>query len=305
MNKYCIKHTEEELKEIYLQNKYDEKYFHYFMNHYNFCFGELSESYKDYTDEDWEEGDSVQKSALNLALDYISIFLKLIKIGHGEEWANMLAKRYYEGDEKDLFYNYSDLSKTNLDLSNQEVIIFAKSISDDEIFQKRYLDLFKEVADPDNRIEVATNYAKFYRQALQEGKTTVYAHEYAKARSYGEYNKMYCEEFASAYDKAISEGKNDEYASLYADKYASAWVDVSARFDMIDDEEMYDFAIKKVDAFMNAWVYGTEHRLSNFARFADIYENVFLNYEHSNKSKQEAEKEILENALERFSKIKN
>ena len=297
MSKYCVKHTEEELRNIYLQNEYNETYYHYFINHYNKCFEELRESYKDYAYEDWvEEGDSVQEKTLNLVLDYITIFLKSINNGNGVEWSNLLAD-HYEEDETTYYHVYHDLKKINPTLAKDEIKILAKSISDDEIFQKYYLHLFEIVANPKNRIEVAKTYSEIYRQAINEGKTVVYADQYANLISQGEYNKIYCQEYAYAYDEATKDNKNDYYSGVYADKYASALVGIS------DDEEMIEFAIKKVNAYMNSWEYARENKLAEFERFSEIYENIYLNFEFENsESKEESEKIILEKVLARFNR---
>ena len=307
MSQYCVKHTEDDLKKIYLNNEYDETYFHYFIYHYNNCFSQLREDYKDYTEEDWlEEGDSVQERTLNLALDYIVLFLKSIEKGHGLEWSNLIAD-YCEVDETIYYHVYSDLEKINPTLAKNEIKILANSISDDENFQNHYLYLFEEGAKPENRIDVAKKYSELYKQALQEGKTNIYAHQYADLMSEGESHKIYCEEYAFAYDKAKKQNKNDEYANLYADIYSEALVNIKRRYIISDAKEMIKFAIKKVNAYMDAWEYAKEQKLHEFQRFADIYENIYLNFEfeyseNKLKSKEEVEKLILEKVLERFNK---
>jgi hypothetical protein len=304
MSQYCTKHTEEELRNIYLQNEYEETYFQNFTDHYDFCFSQLNEDYKDYTDEDWlEEGDSVQERTLNLVLDYIAVFLKSIKNGHGVEWSNLLAD-YYEEDETTYYHVYHDLKKINPTLAKNEIKILAKSISDDEIFQKHYLYLFEIVANPKNRIEIAKTYSEIYRQAVNEGKSIDYAHQYANLISEGEYHKIYCQEYAFAYDQAKRENKNDYYAEVYADKYSSALVDIKRRYGISDDEEMIKFAIKKVNAYMNSWEYARENKIAEFERFSEIYENIYLNFEFENsESKEVDEKIIMKDVLARFNKL--
>jgi hypothetical protein len=148
---------------------------------------------------------------------------------------------------------------------------------------------------------------KIYKEQLAKGKSEVYAHHYSDLMANGEYHEIYCEEYAFAYDKAISENKSSEYASVFANKYASELVDIKRRYGISEDEEMIDFAIEKVNAYMKAWQYGEENQLKDFELFAEIYENIhlntcFLDDITENKSSEEFDKLVLEKTLERFNK---
>ena len=81
-------HTESELIEIFKQEGIDEKHFSKFLAYYKVCFDELYEDHKDCEDDDFEEGDSVQASALWCTNRFIKPYLELIAKGHGEEWAH-------------------------------------------------------------------------------------------------------------------------------------------------------------------------------------------------------------------------
>jgi hypothetical protein len=299
-------HTEAELIEIFKKDNIDTKYNEKFITYYQSCFNELYEDHKDWNDDDWRDGDSVQASALWCTNYFIKRYLELMAKGHGEEWAHELAHTAEEG-ERAVFFVYSDLSAINPELAKKELLIHAKSFGYDEYFEKHFIFLFEEVADPVGRIESAKNYSRIYKEQLSKGKSEIYAHHYADLISYGDYNEIYCEEYAFAFDKAISENKNENYAIVYADKYGSALVNIKGRYGISDDEEMIDFAIQKVNAYMKAWEYGTENKLVDFNRFAEIYENVYLNTFYSeskdfNKSESEIEKQVLEEVLKRFNK---
>lgn len=304
MNKYNTPHSEEELKEIFQLYQIEDKFFSKYIDFYNVCFKELLEHHKYYKDEDWDEDETVQANALWSANDFIKDYSKHIKNGHGEEWSHILALSNEEG-QIGIFHAYTDLRKINLNLAKEEVLIYAKSQSIDKDFLKHYLHLVEEVSEPGNRIETAKKYAEVYKKELAKGKSEVFANEYASLIASGGFHKSYCEDYAFAYDKAVSKNQTDEYASLYADKYASVLVDIKRRFGISADEEMIDYAIQKVNAFMNAWVYAKEHRLVHFERFADIYENIHLNTYFAdegrpNKSEVEIDKDILERALKKI-----
>lgn len=304
MNKYKKPHTEEELKEVFQQNQIDDGLISVYIDYYNVSFKELLEDHKDFKDEDWGEGESVQAFALWCANDYIREYSKHIENGHGEEWSHILAHSNEEG-QLGIFHAYNDLRKINLDLAKKELLTYAKYQSEDKDFLKHYLHLFAEVSEPGIRIETAKKYAEIYKKELAKGKSEVFANEYAALIASGDYHEIYCEDYAIAFDIANKENRDIEYARLYADKYASALIDIKRRYGISDDEDMMNFAIEKVKAYMKAWNYARENRLEDFKRFADIYENIHLNTYYAdegrpNKSELEIDKEILERALEKF-----
>ena len=300
-------HTETELLAIFKQDGNDEKYFSKFLEYYKVSFDELLEDHKNWTDDDFDEGDSVQASALWCANDYIQKYIKLIKKGHGQEWAHKMAHTAEDG-ERAVYFVHSDLETINPELAKEELLIHTKALGGDEYFEKHYLLLFEVQAEPKGRIETAQNYSRIFKEQLAKGKSEIYAHHYADYRADGIYNEIYCEEYAFAFDKAISENKSEEYAREYANKYASELVDIKARYGISDDEEMIDFAIEKVNAYMKAWEYGKEHPLKDFKRFAEIYENEHLNIYFPNeiiveKCIEELDKLVLEKTLEKFNKF--
>lgn len=303
MEKYTTPNTAEELKILYLQKGFDPNFLQYFLDEYYFSFNESLNDSKDYTDEDWEEeGYVLHQSSLNKALDYIAIFIKQIEKGHSLEWAHLYAK-YLEETEDIFYHTYHDLNKIDADLARQDIIMVAKSISDDEIFQTYYLNLFENLAKPNDRIETAKKYSELYKKALLNGKTKIYAHQYADLMVDidEDYNEIYCEEYAFAYDSALTQNKDEKYARYYADLYASAITDIKRRAGISENIDMLEFALLKVQAHMIAWEYAKVNKLKEIDRFIEIYVNVYLNYEFEGlKLSVESEKIILEKTLERF-----
>ncbi len=303
MEKYTTPNSTEELKLIYLQKGFDPNFLQFFLDKYYLCFNELLNDSKDYTDEDWEEeGYFLHQSSLNIALDYIAIFIKQIEKGHSLEWAHLYAK-YLEETEIIFYHTYHDLNKIDADLARQDIITVAKSISDDEIFQTYYLNLFENLANPNDRIETAKKYSELYKKALLNGKTKIYAHQYADLMVDidEDYNEIYCEEYAFAYDSALTQNKDEKYARYYADLYASAITDIKRRAGISENIDMLEFALLKVQAHMIAWGYAKVNKLKEIDRFIEIYMNVYLNYEFEGlKLSVESEKIILEKSLERF-----
>ncbi len=299
-------HTEAELIKLFKQDGIAEQYFSKFLAYYKICFDDAYEDYKDWEDNDWDEGDSVQASALWCTNRFIKPYLELTAKGHGEEWAHEIAHSAEEG-EKAIFFTHADLHAINPELARKELLIHAKSLGGDVFFEKHYIFLFEVVAEPEGRIETAQQYSKIYKEEIAKGKSAVYAHQYADLISEGEFHETYCKEYAFAFDKAIGKNKSNEYAKVFADKYANSLVDIKMRYGISEDQEMIDFAIEKVNAFMKAWEYAKEHRLNDFNRFAEIYENEHFNVYFPNEiapdwSIEELDKLVLEKTLARFNK---
>lgn len=299
-------HTESELIAIFKQENIEEKYYTKFLAYYKTCFDEFYSDMKDYEDDDFDEGDSIQTIALRSANRFIKPYLDLIKKGHGEEWAQELATSAEDG-ERAIYFSHSELESVNPELAKKELQIHSESLGGDEYFVKHYLYLFEVLDKVEGRIEKARYYSEIYKEQLAKGKSDIYAHQFADLKADGDFHEIYCEEYAFAYDKAIFESKDDEYARKFAEKYAYALTDIKRRYGISDDEEAIDFAIEKVNAYMKAWEYNEVHELKDFKRFAVIYQNIHLNTYYADEgmpdgSIEDIDKGILLEALEQFNR---
>lgn len=301
-------HAEVLLVEIFKEKGVNEKYFQKIYAYYKHCFKERYEDeYVNWTEEDYEEtGDSAHKSALNVTNMFIEVFLSEKAKGHGDEWSLAVANC---GEEGDLVYHvaYDEIVQTNPELAKKEILIRSKSLSNDEIFIKHHIYIYETEIHGTDRINRAKKYSEIYKDQIAKGKSEVYIHEYALLISIGDYNPIYCEEYAYAYDKAIKEGKSEMYAREFAEEYGGALVDIKARYGISEDEELINYAIEKVDVYMTAWEYHEKHHLKNFKQFADIYENIYFNTYYPNEerligTKEEIEMKILKKVLEQYNK---
>lgn len=301
-------HAEALLVEIFKEKGLNEKYFQKIYAYYKHCFKELYEyEYVNWTEEDYEEtGDSAHKGALIVTDMFIEDFLGEKAKGQGDEWAFAVANCIEQGE---VVYHivYHDIKKTNPELAKQELLIHSRTFGGDENFIKHYIYLFEiEVVFKDLE-KRAKKYSEIYKTKFVLGKSEVYIHEYARLLSSEDYNPIYCEEYAYAYDKAIKEGKSEAYALEFAEEYGGALVDIKARYGISEDEDQINYAIEKVDVYMTAWEYHEKHQLKNFKRFADIYETIYFNTYYPNEggqkgSKEKIDKEILEKTLKQYNK---
>ncbi len=298
--------TEAEISAVFREREIDEKYFKRFYDSYIECFKEIYEDEsKNCNEEDIEEiGDYAHTSALTVTDMYIEIFLREKALNHGDEWAHAVA--HAEEEESTYYFVYDDLNKSNPELAKKELLILCQSYNEDEYFEKHFKYLYEEGSGFNGGAERARNYSKIYKEQLSKGKSNVYAHKYAELIASGD-DPIYCEEFAYAYDKAISNGKNEEYAYRYAYMYGEVLVDIKRRAEIHDEEDLIDFNIEKVNAYMNAWEYNEKHKLTDFKRFADIYETIYFNSYYTDEegpigTKEEIDAKILEMVLEQYHK---
>jgi hypothetical protein len=301
-----IAHKEDELIEIFKQKGIVEKYYPIFIERYNNWFLELIHQYRNYKDESFEENESVQSGALYLTNSYIEVFLAEIAKGHGERWSHYAADSC-EDDKINVFEAYNKLSKENLELAKEELLIHCKLIDTDELFVKHYMYLFEIGEGMSNPTEEAKTYSRVYKNQISKGKSEIFAHEYAYWIADDTYHDIYCAEYAYAYDKAICENKSKDYARLFADKYASEVGDIKIRWGKDADEDAIEFAIQNVNAYMKAWEYGKEHQISDLEKFISTYQNAYFNTYYTNdgistKKQEIIEQMSLEKALLKFNK---
>jgi hypothetical protein len=301
--------TEAHLIEIFKEKGINEKHFPKLYAYYKHCFEELYEDeYVNWTQEDYEEtGDSAHKGALSLTEMFLEVFLGEKAKGQGDEWSLAVAN-CIEEVEAVYHITYHELKKINPEIAKQELLIHSRTFGEDENFIKHYMYLFEiEVVFKDLE-KIAKKYSEIYRTQSALGKSEVYIHEYARLLSSGDYNPIYCEEYAYAYDKAIKEGKSETYAFEFAEVYGEELVDIKARYGISEDEELINYAIEKVDAYMTAWEYNEKHQLKNFKRFADIYETIYFNSYYPNEegplgTNEEIDVKILEKVLKQYNKL--
>jgi len=306
MSNKKMPHTEAALIEIFRKDNIDEQYFQKFIAYYKYCFAELFEDYKDYSDEDFDEGDSVQAMAIRCTNLFIKPYLELIGRGHGEEWAYSFSDCVEDG-ESAIYFTYNNVKSIDPDMAKKELLIHTKSLGGDAYFQNHYIHLFEVQANPTGRIEAAQKYSRLYKEQLAKGKSELFAHQYAGLMADGAYHQIYCEDYAFAYEDALLQKRSEEFASIYANKYASALVNIKRRHGISDDERMIGFAIEKVKAYMNAWQYAKKNQIKDFEQFASIYENVHLNTYFADEgvpftNLEEVDKMVLIEVLKRFNK---
>ncbi len=296
-------HTDDELITLYKYENFKMELFPAFQDYYKNAYEELYQDHKDCDDEEFED-DSIQGMTFGNTLRYFKKYVQLIENGHRKEWAHLIADS--DEDMGRAFYDaYVKIKSKSAQQAKQELLTYCKSINADEYYIENFLYNFEEGDGIYNLEKKTSDYLKYYQKQLDLGKSKVYAHKFAWLLASAEFNEIYCEEYAYAYEKAIGEGKSIEYAEEYAERYGTAITDIKRRYGMTDDDDMLEFSEERVTGNMKAWEYANENRLSNIDRFIKIHESIYLNSYFPDEPKpdlsiEDFDKMIIEKALEEF-----
>lgn len=243
-----MKHTNEELTEIYSSYKGDKIHAEYFLKTYETSYDDFEK------DEDWEdESESLEEHTLNFCLEfYLPIFLKYLKIGHNPSWANEIALSC-EDEQIAVLDTYHKIKKENPAFAKSEIELYGKSLSNEERFIKYYLYLMEHdyVIDVEKR---AANYTKLFKEEIVSGKSEIYAHEYADNRVSSEgFSEFYCEAYATYYEKSLNEGKSKEYAEIYAEKMGDYLANNFSNLSQIKNDFDFDVFHEQILKEMKEW----------------------------------------------------
>ena len=291
-------HTKDELVDLYSKMKYPMEYFVKFESNYQKHYLMNYSDMKDYEDDDFEDDESIGGVALQYASEYMNKFMAQLNSGHSEEWAHLVAESYEDDDELIVENAYSSMFLKLAELAKQDLRLHCKSLGGDEFFEKHYLFLFETGEGWNNPREVAAEYSRIYKQQITDGKSEIYAHEYANLKSKNVFVEIYCDKYAYAYDKALLEGKSNEYAELFADMYG----DGAANYGEREHRDIPEFWEEKVFAYMKGWEYATNNNLSD--KFIGLYQNVYMNSIYTDEPGEipwdRLDEYVLEEALKRY-----
>ena len=201
----CFHLSETMIRTSFEETGVDEKYYPIYDKIAKRYFEDLSK--ESYNEEENTEEDNYAISSLNLADEYITFYVNEAEKGHCEQWCDTIAEK----GEAD-YWAYHDAYDfiENEEEKEKELLIHAKSLSEDSVFVERYIYLFKEIEE--NSYEMAKEYSKAFHKCIDNGKSQNYTHGYAYAVSEYHYLEAFCHIFAEAYEEAKEQGKNDEEA---------------------------------------------------------------------------------------------
>ena len=127
--------------------------------------------------------------------------------------------------------------------------------------------------------EQAIIYSSIFKEQLLQGRSEIFAHQYADLKAEGQYVEEYCYWFAHSYDDALQKGKSEKYAYLFADKMGDYYADYYGRYlkDPIIDSRNHEFNERRILGHMKGWEYATANEFKNADTFISCYESTYIN----------------------------
>jgi hypothetical protein len=252
--------ADEVLKESFRTLGIDVLYFPLFKKNAIERLNDIADSYE-------PEQDDIN-SSIELAGEWVKIYAEQIKLGLSKLWVSTYAD-YRVSWPKDDSANeaYNNVCKNfGEEKADKDLAIFTKSLCDDPVFVKSYIDFFHDgFMDAENR---AHEYTNLYKSLIEKGKSGVYARQYA-LHYLDVISPDYCELYASKYEECINKGRDDDkarrIATAFENLYEEYWPD--------DDNLL---GIEAHNSYMKGFEYAIENDIDSPETFAEEYEKAYL-----------------------------
>ena len=183
--------ADEVLKESFRTLGIDVLYFPLFKKNAIERLNDIADSYE-------PEQDDIN-SSIELAGEWVKIYAEQIKLGLSKLWVSTYAD-YRVSWPKDDSANeaYNNVCKNfGEEKADKDLAIFTKSLCDDPVFVKSYIDFFHDgFMDAENR---AHEYTNLYKSLIEKGKSPIYAEKYTICYL-DDYLPVSCDLYASKYD---------------------------------------------------------------------------------------------------------
>ncbi len=295
-------HSETELVYILKEKGVDEEFYPRILSQYQQYYKEVYDEMKDYTDEDFEVEGTVKSGALFVLNLYLEPFLKQIKGGHSELWSHLVAEKIEESEW--YYYDaYNTLKEIDSELAQKELTIHCHNLSDDEVFRAYYLHLFERGQGYDEPMKRATKYADNYNWLKKEGKSEIYARQYAYYDDISDYNDIYSAEYATAYEMAYNKGLDEPNCKSFALVSGERVAEIKSNCCAENDDDATGYDLERIKAHRLAATYILENNIDKISAFFDTYEHVYLNNYRRKKgtlNEEMLKKEILEETLKQL-----
>ena len=214
------------------------------------------------------EQDDIDLCIANAA-DWVKIYAEQIKLGLSKQWASSYAdNRVSFSKDESANEAYNNVSKDFGEKeADKDLAIFTKSLCDDPVFVKSYIDFFHDgFMDAENR---AHEYTNLYKSLMEKGKSNVYARQYALHRI-NTPDDNYCHLYASKYEECINKGIDSSEAEAITEAYEDCY-DTHCPQD--SDLEGKEF----IDVYIKGFEYAIVNGIDSPDDFAKEYQRAYYN----------------------------
>lgn len=249
---------EESLKETFDKLEIDEKYYPIFSERANKALNGIADDYG-------LDQDDIDDS-LEIATEYMNIYVGQIEAGLSETWAEAYANHRLNEDVDDSAWEaFMAVSKSlAYEQAKKELVHFARFLDNDPSFVENYAYFFIYKWT----IEDVKEFIKIKNSQIEQGKSEVYAREYALHHNCTP-DDDYCHLFATKFEECINKGIERGKAYTIAEAYEDFF---QKRFP-IDDPKDLEF----IDVYIQGFEYAIVNGIDAPEKFAKAYQAAYYN----------------------------
>ena len=252
--------ADEVLKESFRTLGIDVLYFPLFKKNAIERLNDIADSYE-------PEQDDIN-SSIELAGEWVKIYAEQIKLGLSKLWVSTYAD-YRVSWPKDDSANeaYNNVCKNfGEEKADKDLAIFTKSLCDDPVFVKSYIDFFHDgFMDAENR---AHEYTNLYKSLIEKGKSPIYAEKYTICYL-DDYLPVSCDLYASKYEECINKGIESYKAATIAGAYEDCYDTHSPQDNDLKEKEF-------IDVYIQGFEYAIDNDIDSPKIFAEEYKKAYL-----------------------------
>lgn len=250
---------EESLKETFDKLEIDEKYYPIFSERANKALNGIADDYG-------LDQDDIDDS-LEIATEYMNIYVGQIEAGLSETWAEAYANHRLNEDVDDSAWEaFMAVSKSlAYEQAKKELVHFARFLDNDPSFVENYAYFFIYKWT----IEDVKEFIKIKNSQIEQGKSEVYAREYALHHNCTPEDD-YCHLFASKFEECINKGIERDKAYTIAEAYEDCY---DTHYPQDNDIEGKKF----IDVYIQGFEYAIVNGIDVPEKFAKEYQAAYYN----------------------------
>ena len=250
---------EEVIKDAFGKLEIDDKYYLFFSERAIRALNGIADSYE-------PEQDDID-GALDIAKEYINIYIGQVEAGLSESWATTYANLHINDDVDDSAWEaYWTVSKSkNREQADKDLAKFAHFLDDDPRFVENYIKFFID----GRTIKETYDFLKLSDSLIEKGKSEVYAREYA-LHHIDIPDDDFCHLYASKYEECINKGIGSYKAATIAGAYEDCY---DAHYPQDNDLKEKEF----IDVYIQGFEYAIVNGIDAPEKFAEKYRAAYYN----------------------------
>ena len=247
----------EVLKEAFDKLEIDSKYYPLFDERATKALNDISIGYE-------PEQDDIDGS-IDIATEYINIYVGQIEVGLSETWAETFANLRINKDVDDSAWEaYWKVCKSlNREIADKDLALFARFLDDNPRFVENYINIFIK----GGTIKETYDFLKLYDSLIEKGKSEVYAREYA-LHHIDTPDNDYCHLFATKFEECINKGIERDKAYTIAEAYEDCY---DRHYPQDNDLEGKKF----IDVYIQGFEYAVVNDIDSPEKFAKDYQAAY------------------------------